>query len=71
MDAEQASLFVGMSRSPAGKLYLDKLEKDYEQTVKQLLYAAVHDLQTLQGKARALHEQLEVFRNAHKIANQG
>lgn len=67
MDVEQASLFVAMARSPAGQQYLDKLEKDYQHTVKQLLYAPVQDLQTLQGKARALFEQLEIFNNAHMI----
>jgi len=67
MDVEQASLFVAMARSPAGQQYLGKLEKDYNQTIRQLLYAPVSDLQTLQGKARALYEQLEIFNNAHTI----
>lgn len=67
MDIEQASLFVAMARSPAGKQYVDKLEKDYLHTVKQLLYAPVADLQTLQGKARALYEQLEIFNTAHTV----
>ena len=60
---------MAMARSPAGKMYLEKLQKDYDDTLKKLLYAPVHDLQTLQGQLRALHEQLELFRRADKVTN--
>lgn len=71
MNEEQASLFVAMARSPAGKLYLQKLQRDFDTTVVAMLYAPVHELQSLQGKARALHEQLSVFESAETIVSKG
>jgi len=71
MDIEQASLFVAMMRSPAGKMFLEKVQKDYATAVSQLLYASVEDLPVMQGKARGVYEMLRLFEQAQQVVDNG
>jgi hypothetical protein len=55
-----------LSEHPDGAKYLVTLAEDFDKAMQTLLYADSDILQTAQGHARALHEQLKKFSGARQ-----
>ena len=55
-------------QSSSGKVYLDLLQKDFDDTIKALLAADAASLPKLQGRLSALHDQLQRFQRAYIAA---
>lgn len=60
----KAEALVRLSTSGDGFIYFKELQHDFDTAMQALLYADAASLQTAQGAARALHEQLKKFSDA-------
>jgi hypothetical protein len=66
MTPEDRDRIKTMAGSPGGKIFLDRIQKDFDKAMKHLLYCESGELASAQGKACALHEVLKIVSDAHK-----
>jgi hypothetical protein len=65
LNKEYAERLVRLAESPDGQALLHDVGKDFDAAMKKLLYGDDNTLPTDRGYARALHEVLKKFTDAH------
>lgn len=61
LDDEQTKLLASLSRSPEGKLLVDRILEPWLQHTDRRLRTAVNDFQQLQGQACALERLIDML----------